>query len=873
MERLTFPLTDPIAIFAVLLLVAVLTPFVLRPLRIPAVVGLIFGGMLVGPQVLGVIQQGAIPELMGKIGIIYIMFLAGIEIDIHQLNRRKGETVAFGLLTFLIPLAFGFFGGRAFGLDLVPALLLASMFSSYTLLTYPDVSRFGLAKNRAVTIAVGAIVVSDVAALLILAVIGAFSTGNLDHLYGLRLFGLITLYALGVFFVLPFLTRKALKFLSTKDDIQFLVVFALLFLVSFLAAPAGLEPVIGAFLCGIALNRLIPDTSILMNRLKFVGNTIFIPLFMVYVGLLINPGSFVATPGSWAFAAFMALAALTAKAISALLAGMFNKFTRAEGWLMFGMTVNHAAVTLAVALTGKKLGLFDDTILTATIIMILVTCVTGSLVTDRAARRVKLEDRDDTAGQTRSTKRIMVSLANPDTASNLAELAAYIVQPGVTEALYPTAVVQEGPQSDERLAKAEALLAAASSRLALHHLDAFPVTGLDVNIASGLMRVSRARRANLIILGWNGNYNVGRSLFGSVLDQVVSQSQHRLMVAKLDGGLEGLSSLTLMLPPLAEHLDDLGNTLQHPFDLARALGLRLRVLGQAATLKACALLFQDYQKTRPLETRTVAEWSDLVPALQDLSGPDDILCLCSVRKNQLSWQPSMEKLPKRLSELFPANRLLVLYPAIHADAATDPEAEHGPTGNLVYGLVDQGHPAEAGLSDRSGAIPFGKAHPARLSPTLQAVPDSGPSGQTQATPGPTASQPDTAPLPALKPGLPLAHSQFSLDSAAGLIGGIRSILASRYAPGRVDDILKALDQTGGLQPVELSTGVVLIHYHADDCADFWVGLGTWQPALGPDDGGEPIHTLCLLISPTSLGPEAHLKALSSLARWVVKGGI
>lgn len=861
MELPTFPLTDPLGIFATLIFVVVIMPFLLKPLRIPVVVGLILGGVVIGPQVLGIVTDGEIPRLMGKIGIICLMFLAGLEIDLHELSRRWRETLGFGVLTFLVPLGMGIAGGMAFGMDFPRALLLASMFSSHTLLSYPEASRFGLSGNRAVTIAVGGTVITDLPSLLILAVVTAQVSGDVDAWHWVRLGALLAGYTVVMLVLLPFLARRGFKYLATQDDFQFLLAFGIVFLAASLATPAGLEPVIGAFLAGLALNRLIPESSILMNRLKFVGNTLFIPLFLVHVGLLVTLGDFLQNPASWAFAGFMVAAALVGKFIPAMVTALINRFTLAEGFLMYGLSVNQAAATLAIVLVARNLGLFGDEVLMGTILMILVTCVAGSWITEAASRKVSLAGEASSEGRTPRGVRIMLALSRPETAPALTEFASYLCTPGVTEAVYPATVVLDGPQSEADLARAESLLAASAARLTLHGVGAWPVTGLDLDAAGGLLRISRARRAQVMVLGWNASRTMGRTLFGSAMDRVISRSTQRILVVRPGAGIEGIKGLTLVLPPLSERLYDLQASLEHVADLARALDIPVHLTGpQEATSRAVALMKEGHKSLQVSESdpgplQGTKEW------LSSRVDEDEFLAVLSVRKHQLAWQPLLERLPRELAEAFPANRLMVLYPAVPGSSGENPGpgilAPGQDDGMTSLAMEAPGSPAFARQETDTASLPRESAPfpPARLS------------GMT-ATPSPRdgSSPPGDSATPEV-PGMETSFLQ--LDARQGLGTGTRRLLACRFDAHEAQSVFRSLEQDGRLQPVELRPGVLLLHCHGDDTEGFWVGIGSYAPPMPCAEGENPVHTLCVLASPRDLGPEAHLQALSRLVRWVM----
>ncbi len=805
MFDLNLPFTNPVAVFAVLIGLILIVPLIFKPLRIPVVAGLILGGLLIGPHGLGLLVRGETPQLLGKIGIIYIMFLAGLEIDLHQLSKRKGQTILFGVLTFLVPLGMGFAGAFGlFGMAAVPALLLASMFSSHTLLTYPEISRFGLSRNRAVTVTIGGTMITNLCALLILALSATWAQGKLDQWYFVRLAISLLIYCVVVFAVIPFMARRALKSLSADGDIQFLLIFCIMFISAALAQPAGLEPVIGAFLIGIALNRLIPDSSVLMNRLNFVGNSLFIPLFLVDVGLIINPSQFFGNIQSWFFAAFMVFVAIVSKWIPAWVSQKAFKFSPAERGIIFGLSVNQAASTLAAVLVGRELGLFDDIVVTATVVMILVSCIVGSVVSERSARKLKMAFASVSHDEKEESIRLMVSLSNPETAPALAELATYLVPKNSSEAIYPTVMVQDGTHVEEDLAKAESVIALAMTRILPLGLKAIPVSSLDVNIASGLLRVSKARRIQVMLLGWNGHFGVGRALFGSILDQLISNSPLRLVVARLFGSISEVKRVVLILPPFIEHQQDIWPSLGIVFDLAKRLGLKILLLSQALTLDNLSKNIKGLHQS--LETVELKDWSDLLPSMTKLSNKTDLIALAHVRKHQLAWRPSLDRLPKSLSETFLDNNLLIVYPGTKPDTKRQ------------HSIADD-------LSDNASHYD---------SPADQA---------------------------------PISYARY-FERTSKPEQAILEVLAQQFDEHKAFRLLHTFSPDGKLQGVELKPGVILLHHHDENVEQFWIGCAVYSDLGRPIDSENPIDCIVLLVSPAQKAAEEHLVVLSRIARWV-----
>jgi Kef-type K+ transport systems, membrane components len=380
---MSLPFSDPVLIFASVMVLILLAPLLARRCRLPEIIGLLLAGMVVGPHGLNILARDQTIELLGAVGLLFIMFLAGLEIDLNQVRRNRAPTLVFGLLTFAVPLALGILLGQVFGMSVPVAVLLASMFSSHTLLTFPMAGRLGLAKSPATTTAIGGTIITDTLALLILAVIAGSVHGELNALFWTRLLLLMAVYVVGVFFLVPLLSRWFFRRITADENLEFVFVLALTFTCAWLAHLAGLEPIIGAFLAGLTLNPLIPERSLLMTRIHFTGEVLFIPFFLISVGMLVDLSLLLAGSATWIIAIGMTSVALLAKFLAAAATQKLLGLQRDEGWLIFGLSVNQAAATLAAALVGYNLGLFSEAVITGTIMMIAVTCLAGSVVTER----------------------------------------------------------------------------------------------------------------------------------------------------------------------------------------------------------------------------------------------------------------------------------------------------------------------------------------------------------------------------------------------------------------------------------------------------------------------------------------------------------
>ena len=405
---LTLPLEDPILKFLLILVIILAAPLILNKLKIPYLLGLIIAGAVIGPHGLNLVLRDSSIILSGTAGLLYIMFLSGLDMDMSDFRRNSWRSLVFGLYTFCVPLGLGILAGYyVMGFPLYSSILLAELFASQTLVAYPIVSKLGIARDKAVTIAVGGTVITDTLALLLLTVIVGMATGNVDDMFWWRLGASVLLCIVIIVFLFPLLAHWFFKQVSDSVS-QYIFVLAMVFLGAFFAQLAGLEPIIGAFLSGMALNRLIPRTSPLMNRVEFVGNAIFIPFFLIGVGMLIDYRAFFRDWESIEVAAIMIALITAAKFIAAWLTQKSFRLSKDQRTVIFGLSSAHVAATLAAVMVGynvilghtpdgEPIRLLSESVLNGTILMILATCIVSTFATQRGAHNIAMNHAQDDA--------------------------------------------------------------------------------------------------------------------------------------------------------------------------------------------------------------------------------------------------------------------------------------------------------------------------------------------------------------------------------------------------------------------------------------------------------------------------------------------
>ena len=450
-----FPLTEPTWIYLGVLCIVLFAPLIFNKLRMPHIIGMILAGLLIGPNGLNVLERDSSFELFGEVGLFYIMFLASLEINMQEMKQAKGGALLMGLAVFTIPIGLGLLA-NIFILkydNFMTSLLLASMYASYTLISYPIVARYGLSRLRCVNFVVGGTIITDTLTLFVLAIIVGVSKGEANVWFVLLMF--VKLLAVGAVIIL-FFPRIARYFFRNYNDsvIQYVFVMMLLFLGAGLMKLAGMEGILGAFITGLVLNRLIPHSSPLMRRIDFVGNAIFIPFFLIGVGMMIDISVLFKGGNSLIVAAVMIIAALTGKWLASFLVSKTYRMSSGERNLMFGLSTSQAAATLAAAIVGNKYGLLNEDVLNGTILLILVTCIVSSIVADRASRKLIISGKVLNSPAKLSSKKTLLALANPNMVDRLMDLALLVRKENSQIPLSAiTVVLDEDKQRQEQASK------------------------------------------------------------------------------------------------------------------------------------------------------------------------------------------------------------------------------------------------------------------------------------------------------------------------------------------------------------------------------------------------------------------------------------
>jgi Kef-type K+ transport system membrane component KefB len=658
-NEITFPLSNPILVIGIILIIILAAPLVLNKFKIPYLIGLIIAGAVVGSHGFNLIDRGNV-ALFGTVGLLYIMFLAGIEIDIEEFRKNAGKGLVFGLLTFMLPMVMGYAAAYyLLNLSVTSSILLASMFASHTLIAYPLVSKLGVARNRAVNITVGGTMVTDTLALLVLAVIVGMEKGDVDAEFWIRLSVSTLLMAFVILFIFPLVARWFLKNVDQPVS-QYIFILALLCLGGFAAELAGIEAIIGAFFTGLALNKLIPHTSALMNRIEFVGNALFIPFFLIGVGMLIDYKVFFSDINSLKTGGVMVFVAIVSKYLAALFTQKIFGYSADERRIIYGLSSAQAAATLAAVLVGYQLKIFDDAILNGTILMILITCTSASIITQKGASRLAiLENTDDENDKDQETKeRILLAVNSTEIAEDMLSLTLEMKSRRNREGLYALHVMSssknEFSEKNARKILEQLMIAAAATDTKVNAFLRF-----DVNTANGIAGVVKEHRITDLLLGVHEEKGLSDNFLGSLTTGILDRCNTNTYIFKSRPLMGQVKRYLVLVPPYAER--ELG----FPFwviklwNLARNTGASFHFYGTSGTLS----YLRDVQQKHPVpaEFTEFTDWTEFLTLSIDLKSNDILVVIMSRREHQ-SYIPDMQKVPGYLNKYFQEYNYIMVFP-------------------------------------------------------------------------------------------------------------------------------------------------------------------------------------------------------------------
>lgn len=662
-------ITNPVYIFLIVLSIILLAPMCLNRFKIPHIIGLIVAGIIVGPYGFHILDKDSSFEIFGQVGILYLMFLAGLEIDMFHLKKNLKNGLIFGIYTFFIPLVLGIITSVVFlGLDFVAATLLSSMYASHTLIAYPIVSRLGISKYNAVVIAITGTIIAVLASLVLLAAtVDAHNAGEFQLISQLKLLLLLGIYLAVIIYAYPKLTKWFFR--KYNDSVlQFVFIMVLVLLAATISIIIGIEPVLGAFFAGLILNRYIPSASSLMNRIEFVGNAIFIPYFLIGVGMLINIKLVFNDSATIITAIIMSIVAAATKWIAAYITQKHMKLKPVDRRIIFGLSNAHVAAALAAVMIGYRVGIFDEVILNATVLMILVSCTIASFVTEKAAADIKMqlmtEDTEETEEQKkaksfRGRSRILIPISNPITISNLLSLAI-IMRTQINKNPIFGLHVRNSSNSSE-LAKCKNALDIAEKKAASADVPFQGIDRFDLNLVTGIINTVNEKNISDIILGFHRKSNVVDSFFGNITEQLVNQLHKTIIISRCFIPLNTVTRIIVAVPPKAEFETGFRYWVIKLANMAGQIGCKIIFCASKNTQPYIKGVLHEQNYNIRDEYREIENWDDfllLTNRIQD----EDLFVLINARRTSISFNADMDNIPSFLSKYMTHNNLIVIYP-------------------------------------------------------------------------------------------------------------------------------------------------------------------------------------------------------------------
>ena len=669
-----FPITDPTLTFFVVLLIILLAPIIMGKLRIPHIIGMVLAGVVVGKYGLNILVRDNSFELFGRVGLYYIMFLAALEMDMESIRKNRNRLLIFALLTFTVPLLLTYFMGiHLLNYGITASLLLGCIMASNTLVAYPIVSRYGLQRKPSVTLSVGSSIISLIFSLIMLAAIVASNKGEGSIGFWLFFVSKFVIYCAAAIFLLPRLTRWFLRRYSDAV-MQFIFVLASLFLCAALSAAIGLEGIFGAFLSGLILNRYIPSVSPLKNRLEFIGNAVFIPYFLIGVGMLINVRLLFTGGGIlWAVICITLFGTL-GKAIAAYAACFGFRMPISSGHMMFGMTSAHAAGAIAMVMVGMNLlgedgaPLVSAQMLNAVIVMILFTCIISSVITEQSAQRIILRDKElpVEAHRKANDQRILVPVKYPEYAEQLMNMAILMLNRKQTRGLVALNVVYDGEHMHRNMEQGNQLLEQMTQYCAGSDIQIQTQTRIAANIANGIKHAFKEFQATEILIGMHTHKEVSTKFWGEFHQSLFNGLNQQITMARLAQPLNTIRRIQVAVPSRAEFEPGFYRWLERLSRIAGNLECRIQFHGRTETLS----LVNEYIKNRHPQVRAdysnMDHWNEL-PKLANDVADDHLFVIVTARKGTVSYKNALEYLPDEVQRYFNGKNLVIIFPDQYGD--------------------------------------------------------------------------------------------------------------------------------------------------------------------------------------------------------------
>ena len=638
------PITSPTLIFCVVLLIILFAPIIMGKLRIPHIIGMVLAGMLIGQHGLNILERDSSFELFGKVGLLYIMFLAGLEMDLESVKRNSNRFLIFGLLTCLVPLVLTYVMSLwLLGYSQTASFLLGCIMASNTLIAYPIISRYGLGRDSSVMLSVGSSMISLFLALLMLAALAASYGEDVGMKFWLLFILKFAIFCAASIWLIPILARYFLRRYSDAV-MQFIFVLAVMFLSAAASEAIGVEGIVGAFIAGLILNRYIPHVSPLMNRIEFIGNALFIPYFLIGVGMLINVGTLFEGPHMLWIVFLIAFFGTFGKAVAAYLSSLLFHLPKSAGHMMFGLTCAHAAGAIAMVMVGMRLEvspgvyLVNDEMLNGVVIMILITCIISTMMTEKAAQEIVIANsQHPTANSHHEHEKILLCVKYPEIAPQLLELAIMMRSQAHHNGLVALNVVYDDDHAATNRERGLRLLEQLQQRAAASDIKMQTQVRLATNIANGIKHAFREVNGSQIVL------------------------------TRFVQPLNTLRRIQVVVPSRAEFEPGFYRWLERLGRMAGNLDCRIQFHGRNESLELIQAYLTNHFSSVRAEYTYMAHWNEL-PKLAETIQDDHMFVVITARKGTISYKNALERLPNELMQHFSGKNLMIIFPDQYGEA-------------------------------------------------------------------------------------------------------------------------------------------------------------------------------------------------------------
>ncbi|MBK7448543.1 MAG: cation:proton antiporter [Anaerolineales bacterium] len=642
----------PVGFFLIVMAIILITPLISERLRLPGIIGIIIGGMLIGPHGFGLLEDNDRIQFLSTIGLVYLMFSAGLEVDINQFMKVRARALVFGLITFIFPQLMGMGLGYILGLDWLGMILLGSAFASHTLIAFPILTKLGVTRNEAIAVTTGATVLTDIGAFIVLAVVLGADKGGLSFGYFAQLFVMLALFTAVIIFGLPRFGKFVFQKLSGRA-VEFQFVIVVLFVAAFFAEVIGVHEVVGAFLAGLAVNSMLPRHSPVAGHVLFIGESFFIPVFLLYSGLITDPLTFLKSPQTIVVAIGVTIVAYLSKLIAAWITAKIYKYTKSEFWTVYGLSHAQAAVTIPTLVIGLETGLFDSTLFNAAILMILLTSITSPLIVQRFAPDLQTASADDE--QTPLFGRVLVPVSEANS-GELVALASLLARNSKGKVLAVSVAQATGPNESNSLMLHKELLGKVSASLHDPEAELELIPRLAATHAQGILHTANEENASLIVMGWRGKRTFRESVLGSVLDEVIWGSDTPVVAGKLSLPLNSMRRVIFIVPAKAVPPIALRRMLEANLAVAKALNVPLLVRADKSYAQTLEALFAAISPEQEYKLEVLKD--QLKPEKLEHEAVSDFIILPGFGSRK-RVQDTLGNIPEQIAQHFDGNLVIL----------------------------------------------------------------------------------------------------------------------------------------------------------------------------------------------------------------------